>query len=124
MDSMWCYTDVYTSVSGSNLATIEYRFRATNSGVATLMQDQITWALGACGRVMRPLIRVALALGLKHPQLEGMLRQLLLDDFCAHCPVNVHDSKYCQGCLEPSRFVDGDENYSAAGFVEVDRTLG
>lgn len=38
------------------------------------------WALQACARVMRPIIRLALALGLKHAQLELMLRELLIDE--------------------------------------------
>lgn len=42
------------------------------------MQDRLTWAQSACARVMRPLVRLALAMGLKHPHLEEMLRDLLL----------------------------------------------
>jgi hypothetical protein len=38
------------------------------------------WALEACARVMRPVIRLALALGLKHAHLELMLRELLIDE--------------------------------------------
>ena len=44
------------------------------------MQDRLTWAQFACGRVMRPLVRLALGMGLKHPHLETMLRDLLLDE--------------------------------------------
>lgn len=42
------------------------------------MQDRLTWAQSACARVMRPLVRLALGMGLKHPHLEEMLRDLLL----------------------------------------------
>lgn len=44
------------------------------------MENQLGYALTACARVMRPVVRLALALGVKHPQLEGMLRDLLLDE--------------------------------------------
>jgi hypothetical protein len=44
------------------------------------MQDRLTWAQAACGRVMRPLVRLALGMGLKHPHLESMLRDLLLEE--------------------------------------------
>lgn len=42
------------------------------------MQDRLSWAQSACARVMRPLVRLALGMGLKHPHLEEMLRDLLL----------------------------------------------
>jgi hypothetical protein len=42
------------------------------------MQDRLSWAQSACARVMRPLVRLALGMGLKHPHLEEMLRELLL----------------------------------------------
>lgn len=38
------------------------------------------WALEACARVMRPVVRLALALGLKHAHLEVVLRELLIDE--------------------------------------------
>ncbi len=38
------------------------------------------WALQACARVMRPVVRLALALGLKHAHLELVLRELLIDE--------------------------------------------
>lgn len=44
------------------------------------MDDRLEWALAACSRVMRPLIRMALHLGVKHQQLEMVLRDLLLDE--------------------------------------------
>lgn len=44
------------------------------------MQDRLSWAQSACARVMRPLVRLALGMGLKHPHLEALLRELLLDE--------------------------------------------
>lgn len=44
------------------------------------MQERLSWAQAACARVMRPLVRLALGMGLKHPHLEGMLRDLLLEE--------------------------------------------
>lgn len=44
------------------------------------MESQRPWALAACERIMRPLVKLALAMGLKHPQLEALLRDLLLDE--------------------------------------------
>ena len=38
------------------------------------------WVLEACSRVMRPIVRLALALGLKHANLELILRELLIDE--------------------------------------------
>ncbi|PNG49042.1 MULTISPECIES: DUF6502 family protein [unclassified Variovorax] len=41
---------------------------------------QIGWVLEACARVMRPVVRLALAFGLKHSHLELALRELLIDE--------------------------------------------
>jgi hypothetical protein len=41
---------------------------------------QLAWVVGACERVLRPLVRLALAYGVKHAQLEEVLRQVLLDE--------------------------------------------
>jgi hypothetical protein len=43
-------------------------------------ERQAGWVLGACSRVMRPIVRLALAFGLKHSQLELTLRELLIDE--------------------------------------------
>ena len=43
-------------------------------------ERQLSWALEACARVMRPLVKLALALGVKHAHLERLLRELLLDE--------------------------------------------
>lgn len=44
------------------------------------MHDRLTWAQSALVRILRPAIRLALAMGLKHAQLEEILRNLLLDE--------------------------------------------
>lgn len=44
------------------------------------MHDQLTWTQAACGRALRPLIRLALGMGLKHAHLEELLRQLLVSE--------------------------------------------
>jgi len=36
--------------------------------------------MAACGRVLRPIVRLALAMGLKHEDLDGLLRDLLLNE--------------------------------------------
>jgi hypothetical protein len=43
-------------------------------------EGQLAWVLAACARVMRPLVRLALAFGVKHPHLEALLRDLLIDE--------------------------------------------
>lgn len=47
---------------------------------AAAVHERLSWAQAACARVMRPLVRLALWMGLKHPQLEDMLRELLLSE--------------------------------------------
>ncbi len=42
------------------------------------MHERLTWAQSALARILRPVVRLALAMGLKHPQLEELLRDLLL----------------------------------------------
>jgi len=44
------------------------------------MHDRLNWAQSALARILRPAVRLALAMGLKHPQLEEILRNLLLDE--------------------------------------------
>jgi hypothetical protein len=36
----------------------------------------VSWTLAVCARIMRPLIRLALSFGVKHAQLEALLRDL------------------------------------------------
>jgi Family of unknown function (DUF6502) len=43
-------------------------------------EGQLAWVLGACDRVLRPLVKLALAFGVKHAQLEEVLRDVLLDE--------------------------------------------
>jgi hypothetical protein len=48
--------------------------------IAQSREGQIAWVLGACARVLRPLVRLALGFGVKHAHLEEVLRQVLLDE--------------------------------------------
>jgi hypothetical protein len=48
--------------------------------MAQAREGQFAWVLGACERVLRPLVRLALAFGVKHAQLEEVLRDVLLDE--------------------------------------------
>jgi len=48
--------------------------------MAEAREGQLAWVLGACARVLRPLVRLALAFGVKHAQLEEVLRDVLLDE--------------------------------------------
>ncbi|SDD99997.1 hypothetical protein SAMN05444679_1162 [Variovorax sp. CF079] len=50
------------------------------SDKAQITEGQLAWVLAACARVMRPLVRLALAFGVKHPHLEELLRDLLIDE--------------------------------------------
>jgi hypothetical protein len=44
------------------------------------MEQRLDWALAACARILRPVVRLALAMGVKHPHLEELLRDLLLEE--------------------------------------------
>ncbi|MEJ8859354.1 DUF6502 family protein [Variovorax robiniae] len=44
------------------------------------MEKTLVWTVAACARVMRPVVRLALAMGVKYPQLEELLRDLMLDE--------------------------------------------
>lgn len=44
------------------------------------MENQLAWTLAACARILRPVVRLALAMGVKHPHLEALLRDLLLEE--------------------------------------------
>ncbi|PJI95765.1 hypothetical protein CLU85_0491 [Acidovorax sp. 69] len=44
------------------------------------MHDRLSWTQAAFARILRPAVRLALAMGLKHPQLEEVLRDLLVDE--------------------------------------------
>lgn len=41
---------------------------------------RLEWALAACARILRPVVRLALAMGVKHPHLEKLLRDLLIEE--------------------------------------------
>ncbi len=44
------------------------------------MHERLSWTQSAIARILRPAVRLALAMGLKHVQLEDVLRQLLLEE--------------------------------------------
>ncbi|NVO04646.1 MAG: hypothetical protein HXX19_01135 [Rhodoferax sp.] len=44
------------------------------------MLDQINWTLSAFAQVVRPLLRLALRMGLKYNQVDAVLRTVLLDE--------------------------------------------
>ncbi|MEZ2299315.1 DUF6502 family protein [Variovorax sp. RCC_210] len=44
------------------------------------MEQRLDWALSACARILRPVVRLALSMGVRHPHLEGLLRDLLLEE--------------------------------------------
>jgi len=43
-------------------------------------EGQMAWVLGALAQVLRPLVRLALAFGVKHAQIEKVLREVMLDE--------------------------------------------
>ncbi|MDM0075440.1 DUF6502 family protein [Variovorax sp. J2P1-59] len=43
-------------------------------------EGQLAWVIGACARVLRPLVRLALSYGVKHAHLEELLRDILVDE--------------------------------------------
>lgn len=48
--------------------------------MAQAREGQLGWVLGACERVLRPLVRLALSFGVKHAQIERVLRDVMLDE--------------------------------------------
>ncbi|MDO9164554.1 MAG: DUF6502 family protein [Rhodoferax sp.] len=44
------------------------------------MLDQVSWTQAACSRVLRPVVRLALTMGLKYSHLDTLLRELMLDE--------------------------------------------
>jgi hypothetical protein len=45
-----------------------------------LQRKQTDWAMGTVARLLRPIVRLALGMGLKHSQLDALLRQSLLSE--------------------------------------------
>lgn len=58
------------------------------------MEQRLDWALAACARILRPVVRLALSMGVKHPHLEELLRDLLLEE--------AHRSWRRQGVPKPN----------------------
>jgi hypothetical protein len=44
------------------------------------MDNRLAWTRAACARLMRPVVKLALAVGMKHSHLEELLRDLFLDE--------------------------------------------
>ena len=43
-------------------------------------ENRLAWALAACARILHPVVKLALAMGLKHPDLDQLLRELLMSE--------------------------------------------
>lgn len=54
--------------------------RLPREQMAQSREGQLGWVLGAFERVLRPLVRLALAYGVKHLHIERVLRDLILDE--------------------------------------------
>ena len=54
--------------------------RAPREQMTRAREGQLAWVLGAIGQVLRPLVRLALAFGVKHAQIEQVLREVMLDE--------------------------------------------
>lgn len=64
--------------TGSKNAKLDFRGEGGGSGPRTA--ERTGWAMEACARVLRPVVRLALAFGLKNAHFEAMLRDLLIDE--------------------------------------------
>ena len=70
-----------TRRTGSENAKRDRGHRALRGDkMAQAAGGQLSWVLEACARVMRPLVRLALAFGVKHAHMEDLLRDLLIDE--------------------------------------------
>ena len=65
-------------LTGSKNAKPERRVQG--GGKAQGNVEHTGWVLQACARVLRPVVRLALAFGLKHAHFETVLRELLIDE--------------------------------------------
>lgn len=48
--------------------------------LAGVQRKQTDWAMGTVARLLRPIVRLALGMGLKHSQLDALLRQSLVNE--------------------------------------------
>ena len=69
-----------TKRTGSRSAKREADMAAPAGESGNEAERRVGWVLEACSRVMRPVVRLALAFGLKHSDLELALRELLIDE--------------------------------------------
>ncbi|WP_353506113.1 DUF6502 family protein [Variovorax sp. J22P240] len=66
--------------TGSKNAKHDPALGAVRQRMARGREGQLAWVTEACARVLRPLVRLALAFGVKHAQLEEVLRDILVDE--------------------------------------------
>jgi hypothetical protein len=69
-----------TKHAGSKNAGHGRESRVPGQQMAQAREGQLAWVLGACERVLRPLVKLALAFGVKYAQMEEVLRDVLLDE--------------------------------------------
>jgi hypothetical protein len=69
-----------TKHTGSKNPKHERGRRVPRQDAAQGREGQLAWVIGACARVLRPLVRLALAFGVKHAHLEELLRDILVDE--------------------------------------------
>ncbi|MGO4396566.1 DUF6502 family protein [Variovorax sp. M-6] len=69
-----------TKRTGSKNAKHDRGRRSLRQSLAKGREGQLAWVIGACARVLRPLVRLALAFGVKHAHLEELLRDILVDE--------------------------------------------
>jgi len=66
--------------TGSKTGKPQAAAPSASDALAQSTEGQVRWVLAACARVFRPMIRLAVAYGIKHRDLEVLLRDLLLDE--------------------------------------------
>lgn len=69
-----------TQPAGLKNAKDERGRRSLRQGGAQNRQGQLAWVVAACARVLRPMVRLALAFGVKHADLEDLLRDIMVDE--------------------------------------------
>ena len=69
-----------TNGTGRKRAGHDLGRRVPGQNLVLGREGQLAWVLGACARVLRPVVRLALAFGVKHGHLEALLRDILLDE--------------------------------------------
>lgn len=60
--------------------TLNKPARHKREGLAQIRDGQLAGVLSACARVLRPMVRLCLGFGVKHGQLEALLRDIMVDE--------------------------------------------